>query len=120
MAPDFLFKVATVLEEAAKVIDTHTTEKTAAARDAHTRSVKELSARFAEATGGELPSDVAEKLASADKDVLATVSRLIENSGSPVETMGGSSEKTSGVRPLTKAERLQAAYDNFGSFITNS
>lgn len=119
MSADFLRKVADVLDRTAVVLDAQDAEKQAAVKTARDRSIKELASKFREATGDDLPEDVLQKLAASDEDVLSTVSRLVEKSGSPVETLGSSSEKTGGSVPMTKAERAQAAYDNFGNFINS-
>lgn len=119
MSADFLHKVADVLEKTAAFIDGQEADKQAAVKIERANSIKALAQKFAEATGDELPEDVLQKLASSDEDVLSTVSRLVEKTGSAVESMGSSSDKTAGAQPTTKRERAQAAYENFGTFINS-
>jgi hypothetical protein len=119
MRADFLLQIANVLEKTAHVLDANDAEKQAAVKTARDRSVKELSVKFRDATGDDLPEDVLQKLAASDEDVLSTVTKLVEKSGSAVEALGSSSEKTGGAVPQTKAERAQAAYDSFGHFINS-
>ncbi len=116
---DFMLKVADVIDKAAALLDVQESEKQTVVKTARDRTVKALAEKFAAATGDELPTEMLEKLAASDEDVLTTVSRLVEKTGGPVESLGGSSEKTAGAQPQTKAERTQAAYDRFGSFINS-
>lgn len=119
MRNEFLLKIANVLEQTAAYVDAQEAEKQNAVKVARDRSIKELSAKFSQATGEDLPEDVVAKLASSDEDVLTTVSRLVEKTGSPVESLGGSSEKTGSHHPTSKKERAEAAWNNFGSFINS-
>lgn len=119
MSADFLFKTAAVLDQLAVFVDAQDADKQAAVKTARDRTVADLAAKFQDATGDTLPEDVLRKLAASDEDVLSTVSKLVEKTGSPVESLGGSGEKTGSFVPRTKAERAQAAYDNFGTFINS-
>lgn len=121
MSAEFLLKVATVLEEAAKVIDEHTAEKQAAVARAREESLKSLSSKYAEATGEELPSEIFSKLSSSNEDVLATVSKIVEKTAGStgVDSLGRSSEKVAQRQPLTKKEAADAAWERFGSFINS-
>lgn len=119
MRNDFLLKIANVLEQAAAYVDAQEAEKQNAIKVARDRSIKELASKFSQATGEDLPEDVIAKLASSDEDVLTTVSRLVEKTGSPVESLGHSSEKTGSHHPTSKKERAEAAWNNFGTFINS-
>lgn len=120
MSAEFLLKVADVLEESAKVLDAAEAEKTAAVKTARETAAKAVAAKYAEATGEELPEDVLSKLASSDDGVLSAVQKLVEKTGSSsVESMGRSSEQPATNRPVSKKEAAQAAWDNFGNFITS-
>jgi len=118
MRADFLLKVATVLDQTAAFIDGQEAEKQAAVKTARDNAVQAFAAKFAEATGDDLPEDVRQKLAASDEDVLTTVSRLVEKTGT-VETLGSSSDKTGSAAPMTKKERLAAANERFESFINS-
>lgn len=118
MPADFLLKVAAVIDQAALLIDGHEAEKQAAVKLARENAVEAFAVKFAEATGDDLPEDVRQKLAASDENVLTTVSRLVEKTGS-VESLGSSSDKTGSAAPQTKKERLAAANDRFESFINS-
>lgn len=118
MSADFLLKVADVLEKTALFIDGQETEKQAAVKSVRDRAVKAFALKFAEATGDDLPEDVLQKLAASDEDVLSTVSKLVEKTGS-VESLGASSDKTGSAQPMTKKERAEAAYSNFGNYLNS-
>lgn len=119
MAADFLLKVADVLDQAAAFVDGQDHEKQAAVKMARDHTIKDLAAQYTAATGDDLPDDVLEKLAASDEDILTTVSKLVAKSGA-VESLGTSSDKTgSDHQPQSKAERVRAAYDNFGNFINS-
>lgn len=119
MSKDLLLKVASVLEEAADVIDAQAVEKTAAVNKAREDVVKDVAAKYAALTGEELPSEELSKLASGEG--LETFRKLLEKTASgAVESMGGSSEIPSGrVQPSNKKEAAQAAWDAFGSYINS-
>lgn len=118
---DFLLKVANVLEEAAKVIDSHEAEKTAAVKSARDAALKSLADKYTEATGEEIPQEVFDKLSSSGEDVLSTVKTLLEKTAgsSGVESLGRSSEKSAEKKPTTKKEAAEAAWDRFGTFINS-
>ena len=119
MSADFLLKVAAVLEETAKVLDTAEAEKTAAVKNARETTVKALATKIAEVTGEEMPEDVLTKLASSDDGVLSAVQKLVEKTGSSaVDSMGQASEQPAS-RPMSRQEAAQAAWENFGSFINS-
>lgn len=121
MSAEFLLKVATVLDEAAKVVDAHEAEKTAAVKKARESALKIIAAKYAEATGEDLPEDIINKLASSDEDIIGTVQKMVEKTAShnSVESLGRSSEKTSTQQPTTKKEAADAAWDRFGTFINS-
>lgn len=121
MSADFLLKVASVLEEAAKVIDEHTAEKQAAVSRARDEALKGLSAKYTEATGEDMPAEVFGKLSSSTEDVLATVKQLVEKTAGStgVDSLGRSSEKVAQRQPMTKKEAADAAWERFGSFINS-
>jgi hypothetical protein len=117
--PTFLLKVANVLEEAAKVIDSHEAEKNAAVKIAREAALKNISDRYTEATGEEIPPEVFDKISSSGEDVLSTVKHLLEKTAGStgVESLGRSGEKSAQKQPTTKKEAAAAAYDRFGEFI---
>jgi hypothetical protein len=120
MSAEFLLKVADVLEQAAKVLDANEAEKTAAVKQARESAARAVAAKFAEVTGEDLPGDVLTKLASSDGDVLATVQKLLDKKAEEsVESMGHSSDKAASQVPVTRKDRAQAAWDNFGSYINS-
>jgi hypothetical protein len=116
-----LLHIADVLEKAAALIETYEGEKTAAVKVERDARVKGLTERYAAATGDELPSDVAEKLAAGDDSVFKTVQAMVEKTAGTVESLGRSGEtRDLDAAPVTRVERAKAAYERFGSFITNS
>lgn len=122
MSAEFLLKVATVLEETAKVIDAQEAEKTAAVKQARDATMKSISDKYTEATGEELPPEVLSKISSSGEDVLSTVKQLLEKtagSAGNVESLGRSSEKSAARQPTTKKEAASAAWDRFGNFINS-
>lgn len=121
MSAEFLLKVAAVLDEAAKVIDTHEAEKTAAVTKARDEALKSLSDKYTEATGEELPVEVFDKLSSSGEDVLSTVKQLLEKTAGStgVESLGRSGEKQAQVVPTTKKEAADAAWQRFGNYLTS-
>lgn len=120
MSAEFLLKVAEVLETAAATLDAQEAEKTAAVKKARENAASAVAAKFAEATGEDLPEEVFSKLASSDENVLSTVQKLLDKKAEDsVESMGHSSDKSASHVPMTKKERRQAAWDNFGNFINS-
>jgi hypothetical protein len=118
MSAEFLLKVADVLEKSAALYDQQETEKTASVEKARQVAVKDLSEKYAAATGEELPDDVLNKLAGSDEGVLNTVQRLMEKKASEgPERLGGSGEVPTNKAPQSRAEKKQAAFDNFGRYI---
>ena len=119
MSAEFLLKVADVLEQSAVVYDQQEAEKTASVEKARQATVKDLSEKYAAATGDELPDDVLGKLASADEGVIETARKLMEKraSDSP-EKLGGSSDALSVKEPQGREAKKQAAFDRFGKFLT--
>lgn len=121
LSPDFLEKVASVLDAAAAVLDTHEAEKAAAVQQARDNALRGISDRYTAATGESMPDDIRAKLAASPEDALDSVKRLLEKtaSGTDVESMGHASEKKAEARPTNKKEAAQAAWDRFGSFINS-
>jgi hypothetical protein len=121
MSTDFLLKVATVLDEAAKIIDEHSSEKTAAIKKAREEAMKSLSDKYTEATGEEIPAEVFSKLSSSGEDVLSTVKQMLEKTAGStgVESLGRSSEKSASKGPTNKREAAEAAWERFGSYINS-
>jgi len=122
MSAEFLSKVATVLEEVAKVIDQHDVEQMLATKTAHAVAMKGVVDRYVAATGEEIPAEIFAKLSSSKEDVLSSVTQLLEKtagSAEGVESLGRSSEKSAQKLPLTKKEAADAAYERFGNFINS-
>ena len=123
MSPDFLLKVANVLDEAAKIIDQHTSEKTAAVKRARDDVMKSVADKYTEATGEEIPAEVFDKLSSSGEDVLSSVKQLLEktagSNSSGVESLGRSGEKSANAQPTNRKEAAAAAYERFGNFINS-
>jgi hypothetical protein len=118
---NFLLKVADVLDEAAKVIDSHEAEKTAAVKMARDVALKSVADKYTEATGEEIPREVFDKLSSSGEDVLSTVKQLLDKTAGStgVESLGRSSEKSAQSKPENKKEAAAAAWDRFGNFINS-
>ena len=121
MSAEFLLKVADVLDEAAKVVDSQEAEKIAAVKKARESALKIVAEKYAESTGEELPEDLLSKLASSDEDIIATVQKMVEKTASSnsVESLGRSSEQPSTRQPTNKKEAAAAAWERFGSFINS-
>jgi hypothetical protein len=122
MSAEFLLKVASVLEETAKVIDSHESEKAAAVKTARDAAMKSVADKYTEATGEEIPPEVFDKLSSSGEDVLSTVKQLLEKTAGStggVESLGRSSEKSAQKQPTNKKEAADAAWERFGSFINS-
>lgn len=122
MSADFLLKVATVLEETAKVLDQNESEKIAAVKVARDAVLKSVADKYSEATGEDLPEEVFSKLSSSGEDVLSTVKHLLEKtagSAGRVESLGQSGEKSAQKQPTTKKEAAEAAWERFGNFINS-
>lgn len=121
MPANFLLKVADVLEEAAKVVDSQEAEKTAAVKKARESALKIVAEKYAEATGEELPEEILNKLASSDDDIVSTVQKMVEKTASnnSVESLGRSSEQPSTRQPSNKKEAAEAAWERFGSYINS-
>ena len=117
--PD-LNHVAEVLEKAAAVLDAYESASARTRDEQRAAQISSLGAKYATATGEELPKDIAEKLASGDTSILRTVEAVIEKTAGVVESLGHGSPHPDGPsHPLTKSERAQAAWDRFGNFINS-
>jgi hypothetical protein len=113
-----LLKIASALDKVADLYDAQTAEKTASEKQTRAAKVKDLSEKYASATGEELPVDVAEKLAAGDESVLKTVEKIVEKTSGAVESLGRSSERPdTSVKPTTKSDRAKAAWDRMGQFL---
>ena len=122
MSPEFLQKVASVLEEVAKVIDGQEVEKAAAVKTARDAAMKSVSDKYTEATGEDIPAEVFDKLSSSGEEILSTVKQLLEKTAGStggVESLGRSSEKSASKQPSNKKEAAEAAWERFGSFINS-
>lgn len=122
MSADLFLKVATVLEEAAKVIDAAESEKLAAVKQAREGTLKLFAEQYADLTGEELPENVFDKLAASDDEVISTVQRMVEKAAAnSVSSLGHSGEADGhdSNRRLSKAERLKEAHDRFGDWAIN-
>jgi hypothetical protein len=121
MSPEFLLKVAAVLDETAKIIDDHAVEKTAAVKRARDEAMKSLSDKYTEATGEDIPEEVFAKLSSSGEDVVTTVRQMLEKTAGStgVESLGRSSEKSASQQPMNKKEAAAAAWEKFGNYINS-
>jgi len=122
MSAEFLLKVASVLEETAKVIDGHEVEKAAAVKVARDAAMKSVADKYTEATGEEIPAEVFDKLSSSGEDVLSTVKQLLEKTAGStgnVESLGRSSEKSAQKQPTNRKEAAEAAWERFGNYINS-
>jgi len=72
----------------------------------------------AQTAGTPLTIEEATKIAS-DPKIAEIFTKALEANSKPVP-LGGPSEKRASNAPVTKAERLQAAFDNWGNAITGS
>lgn len=116
-----LLKIAAVLEAAAVVLDANEAEKTAAVTEQRNTVAKDLASKYAQATGEELPGEVASKLAAGDPAVLSAVQSVVEKTAGAVESLGRSSTRPdTKPQPVTREDRRKAAWDRFGGYLTSN
>lgn len=108
-----LVKVANVLDAAAEHLDAIESEKVSSAHAERQARIDTLAAKYAEATGEELPDSIRKKLASSDKDVVELVNSMIEKQAGAVEALGGPSSRGDGAAPTTVKEAAEQAEERF-------
>jgi hypothetical protein len=114
-----LTKVANVLDAAAEHLDAIESEKVSSAHAERQTRVDTLAAKYAEATGEELPDSIRKKLASSDKDVVEWVNSMIEKQAGAVEALGSPSSRGDGAAPVTVKESADQAEARFGEWIVS-
>lgn len=121
---DIYERIATALEKTADFLDAQDAEKVASVQHERRQMIDGLSEQYATVTGEELSSDVCEKLAASDVNLLATFQKLAArvNSNNAPEDLGEPGEMSDGdpVYTTKKAElsaKTQAAGDSFLNFI---
>lgn len=112
-------KIAAVFDALADHLDAIEAEKTSSAAAARRSQIDELAAKFAAATGEELPEDVRAKLANSDKAIVDLLRGMAEKQASAIEPLGGPSSRNDEPSPLTKKEAADAAGDRFVSWINS-
>lgn len=114
-----LLKIADVLEKTAALLEAEEASKASSDQKARAAQVQSLSARYASATGEELPADLVEKLAKGDDAVLQAVTQVVSKTAESVESLGRSSSLPDSSHPQTKADRAKAAWDRMGQFLNS-
>ena len=114
-----LVKVANVLDAAAEHLDAIESEKVSSANAARQATIDTLAAKYAEATGEEMPEAIRKKLASSDKDVVELVNSMVTKQASAVDTLGGPSTRSDNTAPATVEEAVKQAEDRFGEWINS-
>jgi hypothetical protein len=114
--PD-LTKVAAVLEAAADHLDALEREKVSSARAVRTAQIDVVAAKYAEATGEEIPDNVRKKLAESPQDVIAFLQGMAEKQAGAVESLGGPSSRNDDPAPKTVKEAAAAADDRFLNWV---
>jgi predicted extracellular nuclease len=112
-----LVKVANVLDAAAEHLDAIESEKISSANAARQATIDTLAAKYAEATGEEMPDTIRKKLASSDKDVVELVRAMVTKQAGAVETLGSSSSRGDDSAPMTVKEAAEQADEHFRDWI---
>lgn len=112
-------QVPELLEKLADFLEEEEAKKEAASREKKASSVAKIQSLYTDATGDELPSDVAAKLAEVDSDILKTLENMA--SSEKLASMGDASEKTDGPgQPRTIKEAAAQAEDRFAAWILDN
>jgi hypothetical protein len=114
-----LEKVAKVLDAAADHLDAIEAEKMSSARAERQERIDALAAKYADATGEEMPDSIRQKLAASDTDVVELVNSMIEKQAGAVEALGGPSSLNDDSTPTTVKEAADQAEDRFLSWINS-
>lgn len=121
---NFNFELADVLDKLAAQVDREAATpapapaKVAAAPSAPERSrAEKLSELVQSATGQEMPSDVAERIAS-DASLFEHVTKLAEYGARP-SAMGEAVTKEGSAEPTTKREKIASAWANWNASVLN-
>jgi hypothetical protein len=121
MSNNVFLAVAEVLDKLAEAEECREKEHLAPPKEKTKEKKEEKTAandlmERAQTAGSPLTLDEATKIAS-DPKIAEIFTKALE-AGSRPTSMGGPSEKRASNVPVTKAERLQAAFDNWGNAIT--
>lgn len=108
-----LLKIAAVMDAAAAHLDALEQEKVSAARAARSASIDALAAKYAAATGEELPAPVRAKIAESDKDVIALIESMASKQAGEIESLGGSADLNDDRIPRTVKEAAEDADARF-------
>ena len=114
-----LTKVANVLDAAADHLDAIEAEKMSSAHTARQERIDTLAAKYADATGEEMPDSIRKKLAASDTDVVELVNSMIEKQAGVIEALGGPSTLSDNPVPTTVKEAADQAEDHFLSWINS-
>lgn len=114
--PD-LTKVAAVLEAAADHLDALEHEKLSNARAVRSAQIEAVAAKYAEATGEQIPDNVRKKLAESPQDIVAFLQTMAEKQAGSVESMGAPSSRDADNAPKNVKEAAAAADDRFLSWV---
>jgi hypothetical protein len=113
-----LLSAAEVLEKAAAYIEAVEAERQAAVSAEQAKVASDLRTKISTITG-ESPSDeVLAKLASSEPAVVALIEKLAGTLQAP-ESLGGPGEESSPDAPRTKTASVQAADDQFVTWLSN-
>ena len=90
-------------------------EKQATIRAEREKLLNVMCTKYAEATGEEVSSELKEKLASTDTDIISVIEKLAETSST--DDLGGPSDHKSASAPMTIKEASVSADDQFLSWV---
>jgi len=106
--------VADVLEKLAAYMEADAAEKQAAHDAKQKELVAEVQHKIAETTGEHLDSEIVDKLAKADPDILQTLGKVADSND--VSELGTPSTRKTASAPMSKDEAAEAAGDSLVNF----
>lgn len=112
-----LVKVANVLDAAADHFDAIEAEKLSSVNATRKAHIDALAAKYATATGEEMPDTVRQKLSTSDQDIITLVHSMVEKQAGALESLGASSSRDDGTVPRTVKEAADDADDKFLSWV---
>ena len=116
MSSEFMRQVATVLEKVAEHLDHEEYRQQEMAQTQRRQMAQTLNEKYAAVTGEELSSEVLDRIASSDANILRAFERLTEKTAAAVpsdepETMGESANIDNRAA-LPRSERVKQAADD--------
>ena len=114
-----LEKVANVLDAAADHLDAIEAEKVSSATAERQERIDTLAAKYADATGEEMPDGIRAKLANSDKDVVELVNSMVEKQAGEIEALGGPSSLGDNNASTTVKEAADQADEHFLTWINS-